>query len=202
MDFPENTPQPKNLLPFDGEAFYFGKIIPAEESQKYFHFMLETVPWKNEEIKMFGKSTILRRKTAWYSTGRNSYSYSNSTKEAEEWTDELLHLKDLVEQKTKTGFNSCLLNLYPSGEEGMGWHSDNEKSIEENSPIASLSFGAERRFSLKHKISGEKISVILETGSLLLMSGTIQKHWLHSLPKSKKVKEPRINLTFRRMRII
>jgi alkylated DNA repair dioxygenase AlkB len=113
---------------------------------------------------------------------------------------ELLDLKQIVEKITETKkFNSCLANLYHNRNEGIGWHSDDEKSIEKNSSIASLSFGAERKFSFKHKQTKLTISLVLEHGSLLIMKDATQTNWLHSLPKSEKITELRINLTFRRM---
>jgi alkylated DNA repair dioxygenase AlkB len=127
------------------------------------------------------------------------YIYSNTIKQALPWTRELVNLKQIVENLSNTKFNSCLLNLYHDGNQGMGWHSDDEKSIEDNSTIASVSLGAERKFSFKHKQSNKTISVLLEHGSLLLMKDATQKIWLHSLPKSNKITLPRINLTFRRM---
>ena len=129
------------------------------------------------------------------------YIYSNTEKKALPWTSELTKLKHVAENLSNTKFNSCLLNLYHDGNEGMGWHSDDEKSIEEHSTISSVSFGADRKFSFKHKQSKEIISILLEHGSLLLMKGQTQKNWLHSLPKSKNITLPRINLTFRRMAI-
>ena len=113
------------------------------------------------------------------------------------WTKELSDLKQIVEELTKTRFNSCLLNLYHNGNEGIAWHSDDEKPLGENSIIASLSFGAERKFSFKHKHTKQTISVVLEHGSLLIMKDATQTYGLHSLPKSKKITGPRINLTFR-----
>ena len=104
-----------------------------------------------------------------------------------------------MEHKTETKFNSCLLNLYHSGDEGMSWHSDDEKDLEENSAIASLSLGAERKFSFRHKQSKETVALMLEHGSLLVMKDITQTHWHHQLPKTKKVTQPRINLTFRSM---
>ena len=116
------------------------------------------------------------------------------------WTPELLKIKELIESHTGAKYNACLLNLYHTGEEGMGWHSDDEKEILVNSSIASLSIGAERKFAFKHKATKETLSVILENGSLLEMKGSIQQNWWHSLPKTKKVSVPRINLTFRQMK--
>ncbi|MFZ0510672.1 MAG: alpha-ketoglutarate-dependent dioxygenase AlkB [Candidatus Nitrosopolaris sp.] len=105
----------------------------------------------------------------------------------------------MVEKLTETKFNSCLLNLYHNGNEGIAWHSDDEKSLEKNSTIASLSLGAERKFSFKHKQTKQTISLVLEHGSLLIMKDATQTNWLHSLPKSKKITGPRINLIFRTM---
>ena len=113
------------------------------------------------------------------------------------WTPELLSLKEIIELKTGEKFNSCLLNLYHNGNEGMGWHSDNEKELGEHPVIASLSLGAARKFLLKHNQTKQKIAIILESGSLLLMKGETQEKWIHSLPKTKIIQKPRINLTFR-----
>jgi alkylated DNA repair dioxygenase AlkB len=125
------------------------------------------------------------------------YTYSNTTKQALAWTKELSELKQIVEQLAGTKFNSCLLNLYHNGNEGMGWHSDDEKPLRKNNTIASLSFGAERKFSFKHKQTKQTVSIVLEYGSLLVMKDATQSNWLHSLPKSKNITQRRINLTFR-----
>ncbi len=146
---------------------------------------------------MYGKRYITKRKTAWYGDAAFEYSYSNTTKTALPWTPELLEIKNSVEKLTGHSFNSCLLNFYHNGNEGMSWHSDDEPELGENPIIASLSFGAPRKFSFKHKITKETVSVLLEHGSLLVMKGATQAHWLHAIPKSTKVKTPRINLTFR-----
>ena len=108
-------------------------------------------------------------------------------------------VKQIVEKYAETKFNSCLLNLYHNGNEGMGWHSDDEKPLGKNNTIASLSFGAERKFSFKHKQTKQTVSLVLEHGSLLIMKDSTQSNWLHSLPKSKNITQPRINLTFRTM---
>jgi alkylated DNA repair dioxygenase AlkB len=173
--------------------------LPFDQANEYFDSLLQNIPWKNDEVSVFGKRIVTKRKTAWYGDSNYVYIYSNTIKQALPWTKELVNLKQIVENLSNTKFNSCLLNLYHDGNEGMGWHSDDEKSIEENSTIASVSFGAERKFCFKHKQNKKIISVLLEHGSLLLMKEVTQKNWLHSLPKSKKVTLPRINLTFRRM---
>lgn len=191
----------QNLLPFDGEVNYYGPIINAKEHALYFALLLETIAWKQDEAIIFGKKIITQRKVAWYGDSVYDYTYSNTTKTSLIWTPILLELKQKVEQLLNTTFNSCLLNLYHSGDEGVGWHSDDEKMLERGGEIASLSFGAERQFSLKHKTEKAKTSLILQSGSLLVMKGKTQIYWLHSLPKTKKVKGARINLTFRKMDI-
>ena len=148
---------------------------------------------------IFGKRIVTARKVAWYGDSDFSYTYSGTTKQALVWTDELAALKSIVEKLTATRFNSCLLNLYHDGNEGMAWHSDDEKSLGRDSTIASVSLGAEREFRFKHKRTDEKISVLLESGSLLVMKGTTQTHWLHSIPEVEENQIPRINLTFRTM---
>lgn len=189
----------QNLLPKNGEVLYFGKIMNEQTADSYFEKLIQDVNWKNDEVKIFGKHIVTKRKVAWYADKGVSYTYSNITKTGLLWIDELLKLKSLVENITKEKYNSCLLNLYHDGDEGMGWHSDDEKSIVKQSAIASISFGAERKFALKHKTSSEMVSQVLNHGSLLVMKGETQTHWLHALTKTKKVKSPRINLTFRKM---
>jgi alkylated DNA repair dioxygenase AlkB len=188
-----------NILDVDGIAYYYGKILTFDEANEYFHSLLQNIPWKNDEVIVFGKHIVTKRKTAWYGDSNYVYIYSNTEKRALPWNKELVNLKQIVENLSNAKYNSCLLNLYNNGNEGMGWHSDDEKSIEEYSTIASVSFGAERKFSFKHKQSKKIISILLEHGSLLLMKEGTQKNWLHSLPKSTKITLPRINLTFRRM---
>lgn len=188
-----------NLLPMNGTVLYYGKVVDEERARNYYETLLNTIEWKNDEAIIYGKHYITKRKVAWYGDKNFSYTYSNTTKFAQAWTRELLELKTLSEKITGTTYNSCLLNLYHSGEEGMAWHSDDEKALGKNSAIASWSFGAERKFSFKHKQSGQTVSVVLENGSLLVMKDETQTHWLHRLPPTTKVKRPRVNLTFRTM---
>jgi alkylated DNA repair dioxygenase AlkB len=188
-----------NLLHKDGTAHYYGKILPYREANRYFDLLLQNIQWKNDEANILGKHIVTKRKVAWYGNSDYSYAYSNTTKQALAWTRELSVLKRLVEEITGESFNSCLLNLYHNGNEGLGWHSDDEKSIGKYTPIASLSFGAERKFSFKHKQTKQTVSLVLGHGSLLVMKGTTQTNWLHSLPKSNRITQARINLTFRMM---
>jgi alkylated DNA repair dioxygenase AlkB len=190
---------PENLLPFDGIVAYHGKVIPADLANFYLYTLLNSVEWRHDEALIFGKHIMTKRKVAWYGNENYRYTYSNTTKQALVWIPELLTLKTLVEKITGTCFNSCLLNLYHNGKEGMAWHSDDEKTLGPHTTIASVSFGAKRKFSLKHKKTKTKISLLLEAGSLLVMKGATQTHWLHCLPKTTTVAHPRINLTFRTM---
>lgn len=187
----------RNLLPQDGTVNYYGKILNQIEANDFYKTLLETIEWKNDEAVIFGKKIITKRKVAWYGDENFEYTYSNSTKNAIPWTEELLALKKMTEEKTGEIFNSCLLNLYHDGSEGMAYHSDAEKDLKKNGAIASLSFGAERKFLFKHKFNQEKIEIFLEHGSLLMMKDQTQSFWLHRLPPTKKVFVPRINLTFR-----
>jgi alkylated DNA repair dioxygenase AlkB len=186
-----------NVLPKDGTVNYYPNVLTHDDATCYFDLLLQKIVWENDEVIIFGKHIVTKRKVAWYGDSNYLYTYSNTTKQALPWTKELLELKQIVEKLTETKFNSCLLNLYHSGNEGMGWHSDDEESIQPNSTIASLSLGAERKFSFKHKQTKQTISSVLEHGSLLIMKDTTQAYWLHSLPKSKTISGPRINLTFR-----
>jgi alkylated DNA repair dioxygenase AlkB len=187
----------KNLLPKDGMVNYFGSIFSTAEANRYYENLLNKIDWKNDEAIIYGKKIITKRKVAWYGDKEFEYTYSKITKKASLWTPELLELKRTVEEKSSETFNSCLLNLYHSGEEGMAWHSDAEKDLKKNGAIASVSFGAARKFAFKHKETKETVSLNLEHGSLLIMKGTTQTNWLHRLPPTTKVNTPRVNLTFR-----
>jgi len=187
----------KNLLHKDGVVHYYGRIISRENADHFFEELLDNIVWKNDESHMFGKVIVTKRKVAWYGEKAFKYTYSNHTKLALPWTPALLKLKEIIEKESGETYNSCLLNLYHNGTEGMAYHSDGEKDLKENGAIASVSLGAERKFSFKHKISKERVDVFLEHGSLLVMKGTTQKFWMHRLPPTKKALRPRVNLTFR-----
>tara|TARA_Y100001954_G_scaffold137114_1_gene146192 strand:- start:58 stop:561 length:504 start_codon:yes stop_codon:yes gene_type:complete len=159
------------------------------------------IKWKREKIRMWGKEIVTKKRIAWYADEGKSYTYSGSTFYPVQWDEVLLEIKKQVEQHIRFQFNSVLLNEYKSGEVGMGWHSDDEKELGIDPIIASLSFGANRDFIFKHKTdkSFEKIKIHLKSGSLLIMSGSTQHYWKHSLPKRLKVRDPRVNLTFRKI---
>ena len=187
----------KNLLPQDGTVHYYGKIMSDDQANDYLERLLNQIIWKNDEAVIFGKRIITKRKVAWYGNQAFEYTYSKTSKYALPWTDVLLELKKMIEAQTGESFNSCLLNLYNTGDEGMAWHSDGETDLKKDGAIGSLSFGAVRKFAFKHKQSKEKVELFLEHGSLLLMKDTTQTYWLHRLPPSKKVRTIRVNLTFR-----
>ncbi len=198
MEFsPRKIDTKRNLLPYDGTVKYYNKLLNGKEADYYLGVLLNAIEWRNDEAIIFGKKIITKRKVAWYGEKPLKYTYSKTTKLALPWTKELLELKKIIEQKLDETFNSCLLNLYHSGNEGMGWHSDDEPDLKQDGAIGSLSFGAERKFVLKHKDTKKKVELILEHGSLLVMKGATQTHWQHRLPPTKKINKVRINLTFR-----
>ena len=188
---------PINLLPQDGEANYHGVVLIADDADYFFSCLLNTIEWKNDEAIIFDKKVVTKRKVAWYASQPFNYTYSKITRPALPWTLELLDLKHRVESISGEKFNSCLLNLYHTGDEGMSWHSDSERQLKPRGAIASVSLGAERQFVFKHKNTQQTHGSVLQHGSLLVMKGTTQTHWLHRLPPTKKIYSPRINLTFR-----
>ena len=187
----------QNILPYDGEVYYEKCIWDKPNAENLFREMQQHLHWQHDELMMFGKKITTNRKVAWYGDKTYTYTYSRTTKTALLWHPLLLPIREKTETVTNASFNACLCNFYHHGNEGMTWHSDDDKEFGLNPTIASLSFGAERTFSFRHKITKEVISIILESGSVLLMKANTQSHWVHALPKSAKIKDPRINLTFR-----
>ena len=180
---------------------YIENFFDFDQSQLYMKHLTNDIKWKREKIRMWGREIVTKKRIAWYADEGKSYTYSGSTFHPDQWNELLLEIKKYVEQYIKFQFNSVLLNEYPNGKVGMGWHSDDERELGIDPIIASLSFGANRDFIFKHKTdkSFENIKIHLKSGSLLLMLGSTQHHWKHSLPKRLKVREPRINLTFRKI---
>ncbi|MCJ8312645.1 MAG: alpha-ketoglutarate-dependent dioxygenase AlkB [Saccharospirillaceae bacterium] len=187
----------ENLLPFDGDVNYFGEVLTFEQTQYFFEALLNNIDWQHDEVLINGKLIRTQRKVSWHSGQSSTYQYSGSTKLAKPWTTELLKLKTIVEKQTGEIFNSCLLNLYETGNQGMGYHSDNETQLGVKPIIASLSLGATRKFVFKHKQTKHTCGLDLSSGSLLVMKGDTQDHWQHSLPITAKCHSARINLTFR-----
>ena len=180
---------------------YIENFFDFDQSQLYMEHLTNDIKWKREKIRMWGKEIVTKKRIAWYADKGKSYTYSGSTFRPDQWSELLLEIKKYVEQYMNFQFNSVLLNEYPNGKVGMGWHSDDERELGIDPIIASLSFGANRDFIFKHKTdkSVDNIKIHLKSGSLLLMLGSTQHHWKHSLPKRLKVREPRINLTFRKI---
>lgn len=185
-----------NLL--DADISYFPNLFSEVESQALFNTILNETNWQQDNITVFGKTYAQPRLTALFSNNNKPYSYSNITMQPEIFTNTLLKIKSKIETKTDVKFTTCLANLYRNGNDSNGWHADNEKELGKNPIIASVTFGAARYFNLKHKTDKSlKQKLLLESGSLLLMKGKTQHHWLHQIAKTKKDVNPRINLTYR-----
>tara|TARA_B100001250_G_C19610892_1_gene704901 strand:+ start:107 stop:730 length:624 start_codon:yes stop_codon:yes gene_type:complete len=180
---------------------YYNNYFDKNESSKHFKNLFDNIRWQTDTVNVWGKTFQLQRKIAWYADEGKSYRYSGKTLHPLPWTDDLIEIKYKIEKVTKTKFNSVLLNDYSSGEVGMGWHSDDEKELGTNPLIGSVSFGAERDFYLKHNNNTKikKLKLNLTNGSYLIMMGETQHHWKHSIPKRMKIKDRRINLTFRKI---
>ena len=189
----------RNHLPYDGCVVYHGSIMARAEADTCLLALMQEAEWQHDQAHIHGKHIITKRKMAWQGDKAYAYRYSGVRRVASPWTVTVSKLKKQVEALTGEYFNACLLNFYHHGEEGMAWHSDAEREMQAGAAIASLSLGAQRKFSFKHQNSRERVDIYLEHGSLLIMKGETQQHWLHQLPVSKRVKQPRINLTFRQM---
>jgi len=187
-----------NHLPVDGEVYYWPQQL-VEHSQQYTQCLLDEVLWRHDEAVIYGKRIVTRRQYAWFADHPYEYSYSGVARRAEPWTELVGDLRSQVEAVTGKRYNSCLLNLYPDGDSGMAWHRDDERDLAPAGSIASLSFGASRKFAMKHRVSGEKVDFMLHSGDLLEMCGVTQDYWRHSVPKTWRVDTPRVNLTFRQM---
>lgn len=191
----------RNLLPRDGNVDYFGRIFSSNSADQLIEKLLTGVEWRHDKANFFGKSITTKRKVAWYADQPYTYTYSGTTKTALAWTDLLLRINHRVAEVCNTSFNSCLLNLYHSGGEGMAWHADAEKDLKRNGVIALVSLGAERKFQFKNRETKDLITVWLEHGSLLVMKDTTQSYWLHRLPVMTNIMAARVSLTFRQIDI-
>ncbi|MCL9776891.1 alpha-ketoglutarate-dependent dioxygenase AlkB family protein [Vibrio methylphosphonaticus] len=181
----------------NGRVLWVPNFIESLESVSVFDALYHDLTWREDKIMMFGKWVTIPRLQAWY--GEASYQYSNLKLDPLPWTVDLDALRIRCEAVAGSTFNSVLANLYRTGQDSNGWHSDNEPELGEQPVIASLSFGATRRFSLKHRSTKQKVIIDLPAGSLLVMAGELQRHWLHCVPKTARYVEPRINLTFRQI---
>ncbi len=182
----------------DAEIEYFPSFFDSEKSKELFTKLLDEVPWQQDDIIVFGKIHLQPRLTALYGNEGKPYGYSNIIMQPHSWSALIMFIKNEIETICQENFTTVLLNYYRNGRDSNGWHADNEKELGRNPVIASLSFGVERVFQLKHNSVKElKQNIILENGSLLIMKGATQHYWKHQIPKTAKEIGPRINLTFR-----
>jgi alkylated DNA repair dioxygenase AlkB len=184
-------------VPFDGELYWIKQFYSPSEADRLFTLFQSGLSWQEETIFIFGKWVKVPRLMAWYGDPDACYRYSGVNHHPLPWTVELLAVRHNIEQHCSCKFNSVLANLYRNGQDSMGCHADDEKELGPNPVIASLSLGDNRRFKLHHKKRKTTVDIDLEHGDLLIMAGALQHHWVHSMPKTKQLKTPRINLTFR-----
>jgi alkylated DNA repair dioxygenase AlkB len=192
-------PNLENKLPYDGELAVYKQFYDQNQADRLLTCLTEQLAWQEERIFIFGRWCKIPRLMCWYGDAEAIYKYSAVLHQPLAWLPELQAIRIQMQQVCKCSFNSVLGNLYRDGQDSMGCHADNEPELGNNPMIASLSFGAERLFRLHHNQTKQKVDVLLEHGDLLVMSGTMQHHWKHALPKTKKVKMPRVNLTFRQI---
>ena len=187
----------------DGQVWVMRNFMSQADANRYYKVLKDSINWKQEEITFYGKTYPVPRKTAWYGYEGFNYTYSGISCNPDPWTKELLEIKKDIESfMPEEDFNSVLLNLYRDGNDKVSWHADDEKGLGNNPTIASLSLGATRFFDLKHKDNPElKMRIDLTPGSLVIMTGELQHHWLHQIPVQKTIKEARINLTFRTIKL-
>jgi alkylated DNA repair dioxygenase AlkB len=181
----------------NGEFLFYPNFFSKSESDLLLQKLKTEIQWKQESMNMYGKQVAFPRLTAWYGANDKPYSFSGITLLPKIWTKELLGIKDKIEPLSQVQFNSVLLNRYRSGNDSISWHTDAEKELGQNPVIASVNFGATRKFQLRHIKTKEKLDIDLTHGSLLVMQGELQHFWQHQVPKTAKLVSERINLTFR-----
>lgn len=195
--FSDLSPSVEKFEITNGEYIYIPNFYDKGTADKFLDYLIRDIKWKQESMNMYGKEIPFPRLTAWYGDSDRPYSFSGITLNPNPWSKGLLKIKEDIEEKADVNFNSVLLNRYRDGNDSISWHTDAEKELGQNPVIASVNFGAERKFQLKHKDTNEKIEILLKHGSLLIMQGELQHFWKHQVPKTKKVTTERVNLTFR-----
>lgn len=195
--FEEPQEENKIVQILNGEYLYIPNFFDVPKANEYLKTFKETIHWKQESMNMYGKQVMFPRLTSWYGESDKPYTFSGITLQPHPWTKELLEIKAVIEPVCEVVFNSVLLNLYRDGNDSISWHTDAEKELGKNPLIASVNFGAERKFQIRHNQTQEIIDIHLKHGSLLVMQGELQHFWKHQVPKQKKITEERINLTFR-----
>jgi alkylated DNA repair dioxygenase AlkB len=182
----------------DAEIDYYAALFDESEADRLFLQLRDEIAWRQQHIKLYGKVHAEPRLTAWYGDAGKRYTYSGIEMTAQLWLPVLLEIKTRIESVAACTFNSVLLNLYRNGADSVGWHADDELELGRNPVIASVSLGARRAFHLRHKKDKSQRRVLsLDHGSLLLMKGATQHHWVHQLPKTTRGVGARINLTYR-----
>jgi alkylated DNA repair dioxygenase AlkB len=181
----------------NGEIQFFPNFFSKSESDIYLTALKDNIKWKQQSMNMYGRKIDFPRLTAWYGDNDKPYSFSGITLQPHDWNVEILQIKEKIEPLAEVVFNSVLLNLYRSGNDSISWHTDAEKELGDNPIIASVNFGATRKFQLKHIKTKEKLEIELSHGSLLIMQGELQHFWQHQVPKTSKPVSERVNLTFR-----
>ena len=191
--------QQKNLVNSEDQLVLISGFFAKQQADIFYSQLIQSLSWQQEQIIVVGKTVLVPRQVCWYGDKQAVYSYSGVVHQPLPWNDTLLEIKQRIETFSGFSFNSVLANLYRHGNDSMGWHADKEKELGKNPAVASLSLGEQRLFKIRHNKSGEIINIDLQHGDLLLMSGALQHHWRHCLPKTKREKKPRINLTFRKI---
>ncbi len=187
----------ETIISDNGTCIYHCDFYSSKESSLLFKSLRTCLDWRQDPISLYGKEFMIPRLHCWY--GEFDYSYSKIKLPKREFPKPILEIKHKIEKETGLKFNGVLANLYRDGQDSNGWHSDNESELERPVHIASLSLGQERSFHLRKR--GEtklRHKVNLEDGSLLIMKHPFQEFWQHQIPKTKRVLEERINLTFRK----
>ncbi len=214
-----------NLLPYDGQLYDLGQLNLTElaySDNDLYQLLLTTLPWQADVVTLFGKTHVTKRQIVWMGDAGLSYRYAGHTHHANGWQPLVFHVKQIIEDRIRVidldndasqnqikedkqpYFNACLLNYYPSGSEGMGYHADDEKELGDQPLIATLSLGVTRKMLFRHKAanhknSSDKVDLYLSSGQLIVMAGVTQQYWKHGIAKTTKVNRGRISLTFRRM---
>ena len=190
---------PRELLPYDGSALLYDWVLGDTKWEDVMKELTDQVPWEAHTIKMFGKEYPQPRLVAWFGDPGSEYSYSGLKMNVRPWIEPVQALRQIAEQHAQVVFNSVLVNLYRDGDDKVSWHRDNEPELGNTPTIGSISLGAPRRFKFRHLETKEQVEATLEPGSLVVMSGLSQSCWEHEVPRQKSIREPRINLTFRRV---
>lgn len=192
---PDNNGKP--VILDNGEYIYISSFFDNKAANSYLEAFKNKILWKQESMNMYGKQVLFPRLTSWYGASDKAYSFSGIRLNPNPWIDELIDIKKMIEPLCEVEFNSVLLNLYRDGNDSISWHTDAEKELGINPIIASVNFGAERKFQIRHNSTNETHDIMLKHGSLLIMKGELQHYWKHQVPKQKNITKERINLTFR-----